>query len=59
MNTPKRWIKCQICPWSASRYFGSGLLIKPCPKCGSRVTFKDSWLGDQPVTPDPKLVGRA
>ena len=51
-----RNIKCQKCGWAKFRYFGAGVLSKPCPDCGSRVTFAENWLGDPKVTPDPKLV---
>jgi hypothetical protein len=53
---PSREVKCQICPWSERRYFGKGVLVKPCPDCGSRVTFAMVMVGDAPVTPEPKLA---
>jgi hypothetical protein len=56
---PTRGVKCQICPYTKQRFFGRGLLVKPCPDCGSRMTFAQPWLGDFPVTPDPKLVLKA
>jgi endogenous inhibitor of DNA gyrase (YacG/DUF329 family) len=49
----QREVKCQICAWKGKRYFGTGLLTKPCPECGSRVTFAIWMFGDQPVTTDP------
>ena len=52
---PSREVKCQICPWRERRFFGRGILVKPCPECGSRMTFASSMFGDMPVTPDPKL----
>jgi len=58
-NTPRREVKCQICPWTAPRYYGKGLLVKPCPECGSRVTFAEHWPGDSPVTPDPQILVKA
>jgi len=54
----QREVKCQICDWKGSRYFGSGLLVKACPECGSRTTFASPHVGDMPVTPDPKLKTR-
>jgi hypothetical protein len=36
-----------------------GLLVKPCPECGSRVTFAESMAGDQPVTLDLRLLAKA
>jgi hypothetical protein len=41
------------------RFFGKGLLVKPCPECGSRVTFAEVVSGDQPVTLDLKLMSKA
>jgi hypothetical protein len=51
----QRDIKCQICERKGKRYCGTGLLVKPCPECGSLTTFAIWMLGDQLVTPDPKL----
>jgi hypothetical protein len=53
--TAKRAVKCQICQWRALRCFGKGLLVAPCPECGSRVTFAEHFVGDPPVTLDAKL----
>jgi hypothetical protein len=51
-STPTRPVKCQICPWTGTRYYGAnGILCEPCP-CGHRVTYATAWDGDQPVTPD-------
>ena len=55
-SQPSRSVKCQICPWRAARYFGArGILVAPCPVCGSRVTYEKPWPSDAPVTLDPKL----
>lgn len=58
-SQPSREVKCQICPWRERRFFGKGILVKPCPECGSRVTFATLMLGDAAVTPDPKLKVKA
>jgi len=58
-KTPKRTVKCQVCPWSGKRYYGNGILVDPCPLCGHRVTYAEPWRGDQPVTLDPSLAGVA
>jgi hypothetical protein len=39
--SPSRPVKCQICRWTARRWYGNGLLAKPCPECRSRVTFAE------------------
>src|SRR6267378_3668909 len=52
---PTREVKCQICAFKQRKRFGRGLLVKPCPECGSRVTFAVPILGDMPVTPEPSL----
>ncbi len=54
-SRPSREVKCQLCPWRERRFFGHGILVKPCPKCGNRMTFATAILGDIPMTPDPKL----
>jgi len=54
----QREVKCQVCDWKGSRYFGSGLLVKPCPMCGGRTTFAARQVGDMPVTSDPRLKTR-
>ena len=54
----QRKVKCQICSWQGLRYFGTGLLVRPCPECGSRTTFATPQLGDQPVTSDSGLKTR-
>jgi len=56
---PSREVRCQLCPYRHRRFFGKGLLVKPCPECGSRVTFAEIVPRDQPVTPDPKLMAKA
>ncbi len=48
-----RLVKCQICDFKEDRH--SPVLAKPCPKCGSRMTYEHHQDGDQPVTPDDKL----
>lgn len=53
-----RAVKCQICHWQDKRSFGRGLLVKPCPACGSRIQFAEPWPGDPPATLDPKLALR-
>lgn len=53
MAAATREIKCQKCSWAASRTYGAnGILVDPCPECGSRVTYVRVWEGDMPVTPD-------
>jgi hypothetical protein len=57
---PTRKIKCQICSWAGTRWYGSkGILVDPCPQCGSLVTYAALWRGDMPVTVDPKLGAKA
>ncbi|HXX18703.1 MAG TPA: hypothetical protein VEJ46_04825 [Candidatus Acidoferrum sp.] len=57
---PKREVKCQICRWSGHRYYGAkGILVDPCPQCGSRVTYAAPQKGDMPATADPKLLAEA
>jgi DNA-directed RNA polymerase subunit RPC12/RpoP len=56
---PSREVKCQICSYRHRRFFGKGLLVRPCPVCGSRVTFAVAMPGDPPVTPDATLTARA
>jgi hypothetical protein len=56
---PCREAKCQLCTYRHRRFYGKGLLAKPCPECGSRVTFAAPWPGDMPVTLDPKVIARA
>ena len=56
---PSREVRCQVCTYRHRRFFGKGLLVKPCPKCGSRVRFAVAMPGDQPVTPDLKLIPKA
>jgi hypothetical protein len=51
-----RAVKCQICDFKMVRH--SPVLAKPCPKCGSRMTYATHQRGDMPVTPDPKLAGK-
>lgn len=58
-KTPKRAVKCQVCPWIGNRYHGPGILVEPCPLCGRRITYAESWKGDQPVTPDAELAAKA
>jgi len=58
-NYPSREVRCQICTYRHRRFFGKGLLVKPCPECGSRVTFAEIVPGDQPVTLDLKLMAKA
>ena len=51
-----RTVKCQICNWRGVRCYGAkGILVDPCPACGSRVTYASVHKDDQPVTADPKL----
>ena len=55
--SPKRSVECQICDWKGTRWYGAkGILVDPCPRCSSRVTYAEAWRSDQPVTPDPKLM---
>ena len=52
-----RKIKCQICDFKETRCSGlNGVLVDPCPKCGSRVTYAAHFDGDMPVILDPKLT---
>jgi hypothetical protein len=57
--TPSRGVSCQTCPWAGTRWNGSGMLVKPCPECGSRVMFTIPWKGEVPATPEPLLISRA
>lgn len=51
MSHPTRDVKCQICDFTETRYFGSkGILVDPCPECGARMTYAMQWAGDQSVT---------
>ncbi len=50
-----RKVKCQVCSWSKFQFYGHGILTKPCPKCGSCLTFAEIFPGDPAVTPDPKV----
>jgi hypothetical protein len=51
-----RMVKCQCCPYQSRRWYGEkGILVDPCPRCGSRMTYYEHWKGDQPVTKDEKL----
>ncbi len=54
-----REVRCQVCTYRHRRFFGKGLLVKPCPECGSRVTFAVAMQGDQPVTLDLKVMAKA
>jgi hypothetical protein len=56
---PSREVKCQVCTYRHRRFFGKGILAKPCPECGSRVTLAVPMPGDMPVTLDPKLIEKA
>jgi len=57
MSNPSRAVKCQVCPYHETRYYGGkGILVDPCPKCGCRMTYATPYPGDQPVTPDPSLT---
>lgn len=56
----KREVKCQICAWRGPRYYGAkGILVDPCPQCGSRVTYASPHKGDMPVTADSKPLAEA
>jgi hypothetical protein len=57
--TPSRGVSCQVCTWTGTRWHGRGMLVKPCPECGSRIKFTVAWKGELPATPDPKLMARA
>lgn len=59
MARPNRKVKCQVCSFSEVRWYGEGILVAPCPKCGSRMTYAVWQPGDQPVKPDPKLAAVA
>jgi len=56
---PTRAIACQVCPWRGTRYFGKGILVEPCPVCGSRVRFAVAMPSDPAVTIDIKLIAKA
>jgi Zn finger protein HypA/HybF involved in hydrogenase expression len=43
-----RRVRCRVCKHTEGR--GSPALAKPCPKCGSRMTYAEHQPGDQPVT---------
>jgi hypothetical protein len=55
--TPSRGVSCQICPWSGTRWYGKGMLVKPCPECGSRVKFTVEWKGELPANAGPEVNG--
>jgi hypothetical protein len=57
-RTPSRTVRCQICSWTDMRCYGGGILAKPCPECGCRVTFTQHSPGEPPVTPDLSLVSK-
>ena len=58
-QTPRRAVRCQICAWVGTRWYGSGILVKPCPERGSRVKCAKSWPEEVPATLDGKLMGKA
>jgi hypothetical protein len=41
-----RAVKCTVCPWIDNRACGRGILIDPCPQCGSKVWYETLWYGD-------------
>jgi hypothetical protein len=58
--TATRAVKCQCCPWWKSRAYGArGILVNPCPECGSRVEYAATYAGEQPVSLGPKLMAKA
>jgi NAD-dependent SIR2 family protein deacetylase len=60
MQPPSRQVKCQKCEWKAIRRYGAnGILVDPCPLCGSRVNYAAVWKGDQPVTQEAMPVSMA
>jgi hypothetical protein len=51
----RRKVKCQLCDYCAVRWYGAkGILVDPCPLCGSRMTYSEYRKGDQPVTQETK-----
>jgi hypothetical protein len=44
-----RAVKCTVCPWIDNRACGRGILIDPCPQCGSKVWYETLWYGDCPA----------